>query len=129
MPKQGSVVGYERNMTKKILVPIDINDPQGKINDFLFPDPTDKKMVLKGINTGKVWGFGMVILTSEISENDLFKRIIDSGNKIESVQSLLNALKEYVIEMPKYKIGNILKLNDNKSNVDFVIEYQRLTKK
>lgn len=116
-------------MTKKILVPIDIKDPQKKINDFLFPAPTDGGMTLTGIKSGKQWEHGMVILTSQLNENDIFKRIVDSGKKIESVEKLLNALKDYVSELPKYKIGNILKLNDKKTKVNFIVEYQRLTRK
>ena len=116
-------------MTKKILVPIDINAPRKKINDFLFPAPSEGGLTLTGIKSGKHWEHGMVILTSEINENDIFKRIVDSGKKIESVETLLYALKDYVTELPKYKIGNILKLSSEKTKVDFIVEYQRLTRK
>ena len=113
-------------MTKKVLVPIDINDPRKNINDFLYPDPLVDGLTLTGIKSGKQWEYGMVILTSQIDENDIFKRIVDSGKKIESVESLLKSLKDYVSELPKYKIGNILKLNSETPKVDFIIEYQRL---
>jgi hypothetical protein len=116
-------------MTKKVLVPIDINNPQKKFNDFLYPDPSDQRMVLKGIKNDKTWEYGMVILTSEINENDVFKEIVDSGKRIKSVSALLAALKEYMDEMPKYKIGNVLKLNNERAAVDFKIEFERLTRK
>ena len=116
-------------MTKKVLVPIDINDPEKKINDFLYPDLQVDGLTLTGIKSGKQWEHGMVILTRPINENDIFKRIVDSGKKIESVESVLNVLKDYVSELPKYKIGNILKLNSEKPKVDFIVEYQRLTRK
>lgn len=109
-------------------MPIDINEPQKKINDFLFPDPSNDGLTLTGIKTGKRWEYGMVILTSEVNENDIFKRIVDSGKKIESVESLLSALKNYVSEMPKYRIGNILKLNSENVKVEFNVEHQRLTR-
>ena len=116
-------------MTKKILVPIDIDNPKKSFRDFLFPDPSGGKLTLRGIKTGKEWEFGMIILTSEINENDIFRNIIDSGKKIESVDVLLKTLKEYVYELPKYRIGNILKLNTELNHVDFIVEYQRLTRK
>ncbi len=116
-------------MTRKILVPIDIDNPSKKINDFLYPDPTENGFVLRRIKTGKEWKFGIVILTSEINENDIFKKIVDSGKKIESVDKLRNSLKDYVLQMPTFKIGNVLKLNENETKVEFVIEFQRLTKK
>ena len=71
----------------------------------------------------------MIILTSEINENDIFSSIVDSGKKIESVGVHLKTLKEYVYELPKYRIGNILKLNTELNHVDFIVEYQRLTRK
>lgn len=116
-------------MTKKILVPIDLNDPQKKFNDFLFPCHTDDGLTLIGIKSGQQWEHGMVILTSQINENDIFKKIVDRGHKIESVELLLSTLKDYVSELPKYKIGNILKLNSEKIKVDFIVEYQRLSRK
>lgn len=61
-------------MTRKVLVPIDIENPSKRINDFLYPDPTEHGLVLRRIKTGKEWKFGMVILTSEINENDILKR-------------------------------------------------------
>jgi len=116
-------------MTRKVLVPIDIENPTKKINDFLYPDPIENGFVLRRIKNGKEWKFGMVILTSEINENDIFKKIVDSGKKIPSVDKLLNSLKDYVSQLPNFKIGNILRLTENETKIDFVIEYQRLTKK
>ncbi len=71
----------------------------------------------------------MVILKGEIKKNEIFKRIVDSGNKIESVVKLLNSLKDYFSQMPKYKIGNILSLKENHSKIEFKVEYQQLTNK
>ena len=116
-------------MTRKILVPIDIENPEKKINDFLYPKPTENGLVLTGIKTDKKWDFGIVILTSEINENDIFKRIVDSGIKIVSVENLLNTLRDYVREIPKYKIGNILEVNNSNNGLELMLKYQRLTRK
>jgi hypothetical protein len=116
-------------MTRKILVPIDIENPERTINDFLYPKPTENGFVLTGIKTDKKSNFGRVILTSEINENDIFKKIVDSGIKIPSVENLLTALKNYVKEIPKYKIGNILEIDNSKNHFEFELKYQRLTRK
>lgn len=71
----------------------------------------------------------MVILTSEINENDLFKRIVDSGIKIDSVKKLLNILKNYVERLPNYKIGNILEIDNSKNDLGFKLKHQKLNKK
>ena len=98
-------------MTRKVLIPRDINNPKKYVKDFLYPDPSNGTLVLRGIKTGKVYEHAMVILTSEINENDIFKSIVDSGTKIESVESLMNSLREYVKLLPNFKIGNVVKLN------------------
>jgi len=116
-------------MTRKILVPIDIENPEKTINDFLYPKLTENGLELTGIKSNKKWDFGRVILTGEINENDIFKKIVDSGIKIESVENLLNALKDYVRKIPNYKIGNILEINDSKKRLEFILKHQRLTKK
>jgi hypothetical protein len=116
-------------MTRKILVPIDIDDPRKIIKDFLYPKPTENGFALTGIKSNKKADFGRVILTSEINENDLLKRIVDSGIRIESVENLLNALKNYVERIPNYKIGNILEIDNSNSRLEFKIKYQRLTRK
>lgn len=116
-------------MTRKILVPIDIENPEKTINDFLYPKPTENGLVLTRIKNGEKWDFGMVILTSEINEYEIFKKIVDSGTKIESVENLLKVLKDYVQETPNYKIGNILEINDANKQLEFFLKHQRLTKK
>jgi hypothetical protein len=114
-------------MTRKVLVPRDINNPKKYVKDFLFPDPSNGKLVLRGIKTGKEWEHGMVILTSEINEDDIFKSIVDSGKKIESVDALIEALRQYVKILPNYKIGNIVKLNPDSKEVDLVLVHNYLT--
>ena len=115
-------------MTRKILVPVDIENPENRISDFLYPKFTENGFELTGIKTDKKWDFGMVILTNEINENDIFKKIVDSGIKIKSVDNLIKTLKEYVQEIPKFKIGNILEINNYDNNFELIIKYQRLTK-
>jgi hypothetical protein len=116
-------------MTRKILVPIDIENPEKIIKDFLYPKPTENGLVLSGIKTDKNWEYGMVILTGEKNENEIFKQIVDSGIKIPSVDLLLSVLKDYVREIQKYKIGNILELNNSNNELELKLKYQRLTKR
>jgi hypothetical protein len=114
-------------MIRKILVPIDIKNPQKRINDYLFPDHASDKTILRRIKTGKECEYGLVVLTSEIDENFIFQKIVDGGHKIESVDKTMSLLKEYVKELPKFKIGNILILNDTSPNLDFIVKFPSLT--
>ena len=116
-------------MTRKILVPIDIENPEKIIKDFLYPKKTNNGFVLTGIKTNKESEFGMVILTIEINEFDIYKKIVESGVQISSEVNLIASLKDYVYEMPKYKIGNILEINNSNDKLELKMKYQRLTKK
>ncbi len=116
-------------MTRKILVPIDINNPEKKVNDFLYPISNEKGKFLKGIKTNIEWNFGMVILTSEFNENDLLKKINDSGVKISFDNHTLNLFKEYLENVKIFKIGNIVEINKEVENFELALKYQRLTKK
>ncbi len=115
-------------MTRKI-VPIDIENPGKVINDFLFPNQTENGFVLIGIKTGKKSTFGMVVMTSEINESDILKKIVDSKVKFSSKQSLLNDLKIYVEKIPNYKIGNIIEIDNSKIELEFKLKYQSLTRR
>lgn len=106
-------------MTRKILVPIDIENPDKVKKGILYPKPTKNGFILTDIKTDKKSDFGMVVLTNEKNENELFKKIIDSRNEIESAENLLNTLREYVEKMPSYKIGNILKISNIKRRLEF----------
>ena len=97
-----------------------------EIDDILFPVRSNNRLILKGIKSGKEWAYGMLILSKQKNENDIFKAIIDNGHKIESVEILLKISKEYVAELPKFKIGNVLKLKTNNLPLEFSIEHQRL---
>lgn len=116
-------------MTRKILVPIDINNPEKIINDFLYPKCTKNGYLLTGIKSNEPTQMGMVILTSQYNENDIFKKIIDSGTKIESVENLLKTLQKYIEVIPNFKIGNILEVDSSKKELDFQIKYSRLNSK
>ena len=116
-------------MSRYILAPIDINHPEKIIKDVLFPKPTEDRFVLTGLKTDKKSDFCMVILTNEINQIDIFKRITDRGIRIESVENLLNALRDYLEIIPNYKVGNILEIDNFNGLLGFKLKYQRLTRK
>ncbi len=61
--------------TKKILSAIDLKIPHKDFKDFVYVSNDSERIHFKGIKNGKVFEFGVMTLTSTISENDVFKRI------------------------------------------------------
>ena len=106
--------------TKKILVPIDLNKPDKKINDFLYPEWSSRPEKLTGLKKGKIWETGMIVLTSEITEKDIFDGIIEhSGQTIESEEFILRFLSYYISEIQKFKIGNIVSVTESENEFGF----------
>jgi len=101
--------------SRKVLVPIDINNPKKKIEGFLYPYTVNNKIQsFKEINTGKEWTHGMVVLKGGgIDKNDLFKEIVDTGIKISSVEVLLKILDNYLLQVKEYRIGHIVSIKPN----------------
>ena len=50
----------------------------------------------------------MVCIGREITENDVFARLVDTGRKIDNVSQTLESIKAYLSQLQEYKIGNVL---------------------
>ena len=74
-------------------------------------------MALLGCRSGKLWKYGLVVLTSRaVNQNDLFAKLVDAGQKVQSVDACLSRLESFVEQLNSTKIGNIVKIssfNDN----------------
>jgi len=109
--------------TRKILSPIDLSVPNKDFKDFLFVNNNTDSARFMGIRKGKEFETGVVTLTSEITESDVFSRFIDNSNeKIESVDSLLKSIVFYLEEVNKYKIGNIIAIKNSENEFGFELE-------
>lgn len=109
--------------TRKILSPIDLNAPHKDFKDFLFVNTNSDAAGFMGIRKGKTFETGVVTLTGEITESDVFSRFIDHSNeKIESVDRLLNAIVYYLEEVNKFKIGNIITIQHSENEFGFELK-------
>lgn len=109
--------------SKKIIVPIDIEKPEKKINDFLYPKITSNGAFFSAVKNQKEWKFGMVILKGGgITENELFTEIVNSKTKIESVERLLNTLIVYLEKIKDFSIGNIVCIESIDNEFGFVLK-------
>lgn len=110
-----------KKMTKKMLVPIDLENPEKDIRDFLYPSLVEEKFVLRGIKSGKIWENGIVSFTGKtVTSEEIFAKIVDSGQKISSVSLLMKILNSYVGQLKEIKLGTVVKLV-HKDN-DFILE-------
>lgn len=102
---------------KKILVPFDENKPGKQFRDYIYPEVLSNDVYFVGISKPKRWTKGMVVYTGkEITANDVFARIVDSGKKINSVDSLFNNLQNYIDQLSGFSIGNIVEIEADPVN-------------
>jgi len=99
-------------MTKKLLVAFDPENPQAKSNDFLAPVGEDGRLVLLGLKSRKVHSMGLVVFTGkELSPNEVFARIVDTGRKIESVDTLFADVSDYLTALTNQRIGDVVTID------------------
>lgn len=98
--------------SKKVLVAFDPDTPDKQSSDFLVPvQLEDNEMALLGSRSGKLWKYGVVVLTSRaVNKNDLFAKLVDSGQKVPDVEACLARLESFVEQLKMVKIGNIVSI-------------------
>lgn len=95
--------------TKKLLVAYDESKPTAGQGDFLAVVFEGATPVFFGLRSRRTYKTGrMVFLGKEITEKEVFAKLVDSGRKIESVDQTLANLTAYVQQLGSFKIGNVL---------------------
>ena len=110
--------------TKKLLVAFNPDKPTAKSSDFLLPIFVDGTPKFLGLSSGKHFDYGMVVMTGkDVTVNDVFAKLVDSGRKIESVDQTLESITMYLQLLKDFKISNVLKIKDEpSSDIGFTLE-------
>lgn len=99
-------------MTKKCLVAFDPDKPQTKSSDFLCPVVNGGSLNLLGLKTRKIHAMGLVVFTGkDLSPNDVFAKLVDTGRKIESVDGALKDISEYLEALSAQRIGDVVTID------------------
>lgn len=102
---------HDMATTKKLLVRFDIERQAPVSGDFAIPRSEDDRVLLRGIRSSQVAEHAaMVYVGREVTENDLFARLVDSGAYIGDVRGTLASLRNYIEQLQGFKIGNIVRL-------------------
>ena len=95
--------------TKKLLVAFDHQKPEKQSSDFLIVFSEAQEPKLFGLKSKKTFASGMMVyLGKEITANDLFAKLVESGRKIENVKKTVDVLQTYIQMLQDFRIGNIL---------------------
>jgi len=106
--------------TKKFPVSISFRDFKAKSEEFLIPHTGKGRNGFRGLNSGRVAPYGLITFVGkEISANDVFARLVDSGQVIDDVDGILATIDRYLKECQQFKIGNIISIVYSDNGSDF----------
>jgi len=100
-------------MTKKQFIVYNPKEPAKMTGEFISPfQLSNSSWGFIGLKSSKVHEFGFAVYVGkEISENDLFAKIVDNKQKVLNVESLLSGLKKYLEQVAKCRLGDVYKLS------------------
>lgn len=88
--------------------------------EFLIPWFEDGEVNLIGVNTGKVYSSGLVVyLGREITENDVFAKLVDAGRTIPSVDRVLAGISRYFELLQGQKVGATVSISSEPVDFSF----------
>lgn len=97
--------------TKRLLVAVDFSEPEIGGSDFLVPVVDGDRVVLWGLRSKSIQEFGEVVFIGrEITMNDLFARLVESGRRIPSVSDTIHILGCYLEQVRSLKFGHIVQI-------------------
>ena len=108
--------------TKKLIVRFDDDLKEPCSGDFLIPRLEDDRVTFRGIKSGEIGKYGMVVYIGlEVKENDLFAKLVDSGAYIPNVDKTLALIASFLEAMKTVKIGNIVEIELNQGEVKLTV--------
>ncbi len=106
--------------TKKLPVSVSYRDSKAKSNEFVIPAMDAGFNGFRGLKSGRLYDYGALsYLGKEITVNDVFARLVDSGQKIDDVDATLKMLDAYLQAVQGYRIGNVLAVEPSSDSCGF----------
>lgn len=96
---------------KKLLAAYDPSHPDAQPGEFLVPWAEDRSIGLMGISSGQAYSHGLVVyLGREVSEKDVFAKLVDAGRKFPDLDQALATISRYLYLVQEQKIGSVVTL-------------------
>jgi hypothetical protein len=96
---------------KKLLVSFDPSKPDWRGGGFVVPTIDGERFFFLDLQCRRQSEFAlMVFVGREISANDLFARLVETGLQIESVHETFGILSQFVDSLRSFRIGNVVSI-------------------
>ena len=115
--------------TKKLLVEIKL--PSWKAGkQFLLPNFNKASDSFLNIKNSKNVSFGMVVYIGvEVSSEEILNRYLDNNSLEYENESYITIIDDYLNQINNFKIGNVLSVKYDNSNLILKKEYERISEK
>jgi hypothetical protein len=115
--------------TKKMLVAFDPAKPGKAFSDFLVPVLDNGELVFFDTKSKRNVALGMVVFVGrEITVNDVFARLVDSGRKIPVVAEALDVISNYLSQVNGLRIGQVVQMFGDASRKGFSLQEVKVAK-
>ena len=95
--------------TKKLLVNYDPQSPDARSKDFLIVVWNQNTPHFLGLKSRALCKLGLLVYVGrDVSANDIFAKLADSGRPIKDVDETVKLIDKYLESLQKFKIGDIL---------------------
>ena len=99
--------------TKKILTSISYKNFNSQLEEFIVPS-FNNELSLIGVTSGNISEYGMVVFVGkEIGPNDIFSKLVESGQQINDIAKAFDMINKYIEELQEFKIGNVISIKPN----------------
>ena len=105
--------------TKKLLASFDPLNPEGRGGGFVVPVVENERTCFFDLKSKRISEFAMMVFVGrEITANDLFAKLVDTGREIPGVEETLSMLSRYILCLANYKVGNVVSVetSDHEDN-------------
>lgn len=100
--------------TKKLLAAYDVSQPDAQPGELLVPWDDNGQLAFIGMRSGKPYSHGVVVYVGrEVSEQDVFARLVDAGRTFPDLDQAMAGIARYVSLVREEKIGTVLMLVDD----------------
>lgn len=112
----GEKMSEAKPTAKKLLTSFDPSNPEGRGGGFVVPVVENGRVYFFDLKSRRVVEYAMMVFVGrQISANDLFAKLVDTGRQIPNVEETMAVLSRYVLELSSYKVGNVVSIKVSES--------------
>lgn len=113
----GETMSEATPTAKKLLTSFDPSNPEGRGGGFVVPIFENERIRFFDLKSKRFSEFAMMVFVGrQITANDLFAKLVDTGRHISNVEETMRLLSRYVLSLSNYKIGNVVSIKPSDSD-------------